>query len=494
MDSIESNNTWRLVPLPHGHRPIGLKWVYKTKRNTAGEVVKYKARLVAKGYVQQAGVDFDEVFAPVARLESVRLLIALSAQEGWSVHHMDVKSAFLNGELSEEVYVRQPPGFTVDGQEDKVLRLDKALYGLRQAPRAWNAKLDRTLAELGFRRSESEHAVYARGRGASRLLVGVYVDDLIITGNDTTEIDYFKEEMKSKFKMSDLGLLCFYLGIEVQQGKDGVKLSQTAYARKILERAGMGSCNPCHVPMEPRLKLSKASTAEPVDATEYRGLVGCMRYLVHTRPNIAYSVGYVSRFMERPTVEHLNAVKRILRYIAGTLDYGCSYKRSRQELKLLGYSDADMGGDIVTRKSTTGVLFFLGSSPVTWQSQKQKVVALSSCESEYIAGTTAACQGIWLAQLLAELKGEQRAPFILKMDSQSAIALSKNPVFHDRSKHIDVRYHFIRECVGDGRMDIEHVRTEEQLADILTKPLARDRFCELRVQLGVVRVGKEHQV
>jgi hypothetical protein len=197
--------------------------------------------------------------------------------------------------------------------------------------------------------------------------------------------------------------------------------------------------------------------------------------------------------MEHPTVDHLNAVKRILRYIAGTLDYGCHYKHGGQELKLLGYSDADMGGDVDTRKSTTGVLFFYGSCPVTWQSQKQKVVALSSCEAEYIAGTTAAYQGIWLSQLLAELKSEERTTFILKMDSQSAIALSKNPVFHERSKHIDVRFHFIRECVGDRKLDIEHVRTEEQIADILTKPLARDRFCELREKLGVVKISKECQ-
>jgi len=352
-----------------------------------------------------------------------------------------------------------------------VLRLDKALYGLRQALRAWNIKLDETLVVLGFSHSTSEHTVYARGKGASRLLVGVYVDDLIITGNDASEITKFKREMSVKFNMSDLGLLCFYLGIEVRQGGDGIKLSQAAYARKILERAGMASCNPCHTPMEPRLKLSKASTVAPVDAIEYRGLVSRLRYLVHTRPNIAFVVGYVSRFMENPTTEHLNAVKRILRYIAGTIDYGCYYKHGGKELKLHGYNDADMGGDIDTRKSSTGVLFFLGSCPVTWQSQKQKVVALSSCEVEYIAGMTAACQGIWLAQLLAELKSEQRTTFLLKMDSQSAIALSKNPVFHDRSKHIDVRFHFIRECVGDGKMDIKHVCTEEQIADILMKPL-----------------------
>lgn len=494
MDCIDSNRTWRLVTLPPGHRPIGLKWVYKVKKNADGDVVKHKARLVAKGYVQQAGVDFEETFAPVARIESVRLLLALAAQEGWSVHHMDVKSAFLNGELLEEVYVKQPPGFAVDGQEDKVLRLDKALYGLRQAPRAWNAKLDKTLSALGFKHSASEHAVYARGCGTSRLLVGVYVDDLVITGNDTAEIEHFKQQMKAEFKMSDLGLLCFYLGIEVKQRADGITLSQAAYARKILDKARMTGCNPSHTPMEPRLKLSKVSTAAAVDATEYRSIVGSLRYLVHTRPDIGFAVGYVSRFMESPTTEHLAAVKRILRYVAGSIEYGCYYKKQGVAAKLLGYSDADMAGDIDTRKSTTGIMFFLGSCLVSWQSQKQKVVALSSCEAEYIAATTAACQGVWLAQLLSELKSEKCKPFILKMDSQSAIALSKNPVFHERSKHIDTRFHFIRECIGDRRMDVEHVSTEEQLADLLTKPLGRDRFCELRIQVGVVKVGKEHQV
>jgi hypothetical protein len=205
-----------LVDLPAGHRPITLKWIFKLKKNEAREVVKYKARLVARGFVQQEGIDYDDAFAPVARIESIRMLLALAAQKGWRVHHMDVKSAFLNGDLKEEVYVRQPPGFIIAGKEGKVLRLRKALYGLRQAPRAWNIKLDATLKEMGFQQSVHEVAVYRRGMGRSVLLIGVYVDDLVITGTDKAKVRAFKMQMMDKFQMSDLGLLYFYLGIEVR--------------------------------------------------------------------------------------------------------------------------------------------------------------------------------------------------------------------------------------------------------------------------------------
>ena len=272
----------------------------------------------------------------------------------------------------------------------------------------------------------------------------MYVDDLIITGGSQVDIDKFKLEMQSTFKMSDLGLLHYYLGLEVSQSEEGITVCQSAYAAKILETAGLTGCNPTCTPMEPRLNLSKMSTAPAVDPTLYRSIVGSLRYLVNSRPDLAFSVGYVSRFMEAPTTEHLGVVKRVLRYIAGTLSYGCRYQRKKKgETSLIGYSDSDLAGCIDTRKSTTGVLFFLGNNIVTWQSQKQKVVALSSCEAEYIAATTAACQGIWLARLIAELKGEEAGVVKLKIDNQSAIALSKNPVFHNRSKHIDVRYHFI---------------------------------------------------
>jgi hypothetical protein len=238
--------------------------------------------------------------------------------------------------------------------------------------------------------------------------------------------------------------------------------------------------------MESHLKLSKFSTHPAVDPTEYRRIVGALRYLVNTRPDIAFAVGYVSRIMEKPTTEHLVAVKRILRYIAGTVHLGCHYRRKERIVALLGYNDSDHRVDIDGRKSTSGVLYFYGNNAITWQSQKQKAVALSSCEAEYIAAATASCQGVWLARLLAELKGEKPGAITLKIDNQSAIRLSKNSVFHDRSKHINVKYHFIRGCVKEGRVNIEPINTKLQLADILTKALGRDQFLLLRSKLGLV--------
>lgn len=386
----------------------------------------------------------------------------------------------------------QPPGFEVRGAESKVLRLHKALYGLRQAPRAWNLKLDRSLKQLGFERCQLEHAVYVRYvKGTRSLIVGVYVDDLIITGEVARDIADFKAQMKEMFSMSDLGLLSYYLGIEVHQRAERITLCQSAYAKKLLEKCGMKNCNSSQIPMEPRLKLSKESKSPPVDVTMYRSIVGSLRYLVHTRPDLAFSVGVVSRYMEKPTTEHMAAVKHVLRYVSGTLNFGCVYMKREGGLDLIGYSDSDLAGDMSDRKSTTGVMFFLGPNPISWSSQKQKAVALSSCEAEYISACAAACQGVWLARLLAELTRTELKKVALKVDNQSAIALSKNSVYHDRSKHIDTRFHYIRECVESGMIEIQHVRTEEQRADILTKSLAKVRFAEMRERARVIEVGQQ---
>jgi hypothetical protein len=299
-------------------------------------------------------------------MECVRLLLALAAQEGWQVHHIDVKSTFLNGDLKEEVYVHQPAGFIIASQEGKVLRLRKVLYGLRQAPRAWNLKLNNTLKKMDFVQSEHEHAMYRRSHGDDILLIGVYVDDLMITGSSLAAVEEFKEEMKRASLMIDLGLLSFYLSIEVRHDAGGITLRQAYYAKKILDMAGMADCKAAATPMEERLRLSRDSAAEEVDAALYCHVVGSLWYLIHTRPDLTYVIGYVSRFLERPTEEHLQTVKKILHYIIGMLQYGLRCGRRTGMTRLVGYCDSDLAGDIDTRKSTTGALFFLGKSLVSW--------------------------------------------------------------------------------------------------------------------------------
>jgi hypothetical protein len=289
--------------------------------------------------------------------------------------------------------------------------------------------------------------------------------------------------------MSDLGLPSFYLGIEVHQGDSGITLRQTAYAKHIVVLARLTDCNPALTPMEERLKLSRDSTTEEVDATQYWRLVGSLRYLAHTRPDLAFSVGYVSRFMQRLATEHQQAVKRIIRYVAGTLDHGLYYPRCPGEAHLVGYSGRDHAGDIDTSKSMSGIIFFFGKCLVSWQSVKQQVVALSSCEAEYIAASTASTQALWLVRLLSDLLDRDTAAVELRVDSKSALALAKNPIFHDRSKHIRVRYHFIRGCLEEGNFKACYINTKDQLVNLLTKPLERIKFLKLCSRIGMVQLS-----
>ncbi|KAD4585749.1 hypothetical protein E3N88_23350 [Mikania micrantha] len=439
MTSIERNQTWSLTDLPAGVKPIGLKWVYKTKKDAQGRITKHKARLVAKGYVQQYGVDYEEVFALVTRMETIRLLLAVAAQQGWHVHHLDVKTTFLHGELKEQVFVNQPDGFVKKGAEDKC---------------------------------KQEPAVYIRGKGQNTLIMGVYVDDLLITGAGIEEIRRIKKEMEVNFEMTDLGMLTYYLGIEVKQDKEGISICQEGYAKKILKETSMSNCNATTLPMEPGQKLSKEDKSPSVDPTLYRKWVGCLRYLTHTRPDLSYSVGYVSRFMQEPKQTHMQAVKQILRYVKGTTNLGIWYKKNGSKT-LHGFSDSSHSVDRDDGRSTTGQVFFYNEAPVSWSSQKQATVALSSCEAEFMAATSAACQAIWLQRLLSELLGVKEEAVTIEVDNQSALALMRNPVFLGRSKHIDTRYHFIRECVENGKIKVKHVSGAEQKADVLTKALPR---------------------
>ena len=293
ISSIRKNKTWTLVELPEGCKAIGLKWIFKIKRNADGSISKYKARLVAKGYVQRQGIDFEEVFAPVARIETVRVIIALAASNGWEIHHLDVITAFLHGDLQEEVYVSQPEGFKAKGSEHKVYKLHKALYGLRQAPRAWSIKLNSILRELSFAKCSKEPSLFQKQTKRAILIVAVYVDDLLITGSSLNAIQDFKEEMAAKFEMSDLGKLTYYLGIEVTQLEDAIILKQERYSVKILEEAGMSECNSTHIPMDPGLKLARLIHEDGTNAKEFRRNIGCLWYLIHTRRILLSVLGFL---------------------------------------------------------------------------------------------------------------------------------------------------------------------------------------------------------
>ena len=322
------------------------------------------------------------------------------------------------------------------------------------------------------------------------LVVVVYVDDLLVTGSSLRLIQEFKLEMAEKFEMSDLGLLTYYLGIEVCQYDGGIILKQDRYAHRILEETGMSSCNMTHCPMEMNAKFSKAVEEKNIDEREYRRAIGCLRYLLHTRPDLSFSVGVLSRYMQSPKESHGAALKQILRYLRGSCSLGLRFTRSK-DLRLLGYSDSSHNVDLDDGKSTTGHIFYPGKSPITWCSTKQEIVALSSCEAEFMAATEAAKQAIWLQDLLSETIGEDCKRVTIKVDNKSAIALTKNPVFHGRSKHIHRRFHFIRECVEHEHVEVEHVPGNEQRADILTKSLGRIKFKEMRAMIGVEDVSEE---
>ncbi len=314
----------------------------------------------------------------------------------------------------------------------------------------------------------------------------LYVDDLIFTGSNPRMFDEFKKVMTREFEMTDIGLMAYYLGIEVKQKEEGIFISQESYAREILKKFKMDDCKSISTPVECGVKLSKHDKGESVDPTFFKSLVGSLRYLTCTRPDILYAVGLVSRYMENPTTTHFKTAKRILRYIKGTIDFGLLYSFSN-DYKLVGYSDSDCGGDIDDRKSTTGFVFFMGDTAFTWMSKKQPIVTLSSCEAEYVAATSCVCHAVWLRNLLKELSMTQEEPTKICVDNKSAIALAKNPVFHDRSKHIDIRYHYIRECITRKDVQVEYVKSQDQIADIFTKPLKFEDFARLRNLLGLIK-------
>ncbi|KAG7598707.1 Zinc finger CCHC-type superfamily [Arabidopsis suecica] len=491
IESIEKNNTWELTTLPEGFTPIGVKWVYKTKLNEDGEVDKYKARLVAKGYAQCYGIDYTEVFAPVARLDTIRTIIAVAAQSNWEIFQLDVKSAFLHGELKEDVYVRQPEGFIKNGEEEKVYKLRKALYGLKQAPRAWYSRIEGYFLKEEFERCSSEHTLFTKVKGGNILIVSLYVDDLIFTGNNIAMCDEFKKSMMLEFEMSDLGKMKHFLGVEVKQSSAGFFICQKRYAREVLARFGMEECNAVRNPIVPGTKLTKDEGGEKVDETMFKQLVGSLMYLTVTRPDLMYGVCLISRFMANPKMSHWLAAKRILRYLKGTIELGILYRKGESSSpKLIAFTDSDYAGDLDDRRSTTGCVFLMASGAISWASKKQPVVALSTTEAEYIAAAFCACQCVWLRRVLETIGAGEKSATVIQCDNSSTIQLSKHPVLHGKSKHIEVRFHYLRELVNGETVKLEYCATENQVADIFTKPLKLEQFEKLRAMLGMVSLSE----
>lgn len=483
--AIEENETWELMTLPEGAKKIGVKWVFKTKLNENGEVDKFKARLVAKGYSQKQGIDYSEVFAPVARWDTIRVILALAAQKGWCVYQLDVKSAFLHGELNEDVFIDQPQGFERKGDKHKVYKLKKALYGLKQAPRAWYSRIEGYFIKEGFEKCYCEHTLFVKTEnGGNILIVSLYVDDLIFTGNNEDMFVKFKQSMMKEFAMTDLGKMKYFLGVEVTQNEKGIFINQRKYAHEVLERFGMSNSNSVKNPIVPGIKLSKNGGGTAVDSTRFKQVVGSLMYLTATRPDLMFSVSLISRYMERPTQLHLHVAKRILRYLKGTTELGIAYRRGQGE-SLIGFADSDYAGDIDDRKSTSGYTFMLGTGAVSWSSKKQPVVSLSTTEAEFIAAAYCACQGVWLRRVLERIGHVQSKSTTIYCDNSSAIKLSKNPVMHGRSKHIDVRFHFLRDLTKEGVVELVHCNTQEQVSDIMTKPLKLESFLKLRGMLGL---------
>ncbi|GJS61193.1 retrovirus-related pol polyprotein from transposon TNT 1-94 [Tanacetum coccineum] len=446
-------DVWELVDRPLCKNVINLKWLWKNKRDEENTVIHNKSRLVAKGYAQKEGIDFEESFAPVAQLEA------------------------------EEVYVNQPDGFVDPYHPDKVYRLKKALYGLKQAPRAWYDELSNFLVFEGFSKGSIDQTLFITKHREDTLLVQIYVDDIIFGSTNPKLSKRFGKLMHSKFDMSMMGELKFFLGIQIHQSPRGIFINQAKYAQEILKKHGMTSCDSIGTPMATK-HLDADLSGTPVDQTKYRSMVGALMYLTASRPDIVHATCYCARYQAKPTEKHLTTVKRIFRYLKDSINMGLWYPKDTG-FELTAFSDSDHAGCLDSRKSTSGGIQFLGGDKlVSWSSKKQDCTSMSSAEAEYVSLSACCAQVLWLRTQLTDY-GFHFDKIPMYCDSKATIAILCNPVQHSRTKHIDVIYHFIKEQVEKGIVELFFVGTEYQLADLFTKALSEDRFKYLVRRLGM---------
>jgi len=473
ISSLQDNDTYELTTLPETRTAVGGRWVYQVKPGPNGKE-KFKARYVAKGYSQVKNIDYRETFAPTARMSTLRALLDVAVQKDMVIHQMDVKTVYLHADTDQEIYVEQPEGYEEKDSAGNVLycKLKKSLYGLKQSGRMWNSVIHNFFISEGFKQSQSDHCLYLK----HDIIVLLWVDDLIIASSNMSLMNKFKQSLCQNFRMTDLGKLNWFLGMSFVSGKDNIKVSQTKYVEKILDRFNMSDCYARNIPCDPSIvNTSTVESDELANATLYREIVGSLIYIMTgTRPDLCYVVTKLSQYMSKPTKAQLNAAKHVLKYLKGTMMYGLTFKKSNESVQLKGFCDSDWGSS-EDRKSISGYCFQLHKDGplISWKSKKQQTVALSSCEAEYMAITYAIQEAKFLRQIVSDLLGLKLKSVDLGVDNQGAINLAKNPVNHQRSKHIDIRYHFIRDEVEKGNVNLFYVPTQQNPADIFTKPMSQ---------------------
>lgn len=501
LDNMSRRNVWTVVELPPGCRAVGTVWVFKTKYKPDGAFVKHKARLCAQGFSQVVGVDFNETYAPTGSKAGLRLLLAIAAARGLDIESMDAIAAFLNGIPDEQIYLSIPEGLSIPNcTERTVLKINKSIYGLKQSPCCWYKEISDFFLSIGFRTCLSDPCLFIKNDDDNPCFVHVHVDDLTIAGTSSS-LQTFKTAISAKFEMEELGPTDVVLGIRISRNRQerAITLSQEHYVTSLLDTFHMSDCKGVSTPMEPGTSLSAADedSIKEFSSTgqNFRQAVGCLNYLVQcTRPDLAFSASQLAQHLEHPGMEHFSAFKRVLRYLKLTSHYSIKYHGSADE-SLTGnlthslpsvYADADWAGDKTTRRSTSGYVFTLFGGAISWRTKKQAVVSLSTTEAKYKSTVEAGQELAWLEVICSDLQAPLTRPITLFNDNQGAIALSNNPVFQARSKHIETQYHWIREKVLDGVFKLVYVATGEMLADICTKALPRvlhERFCR---NLGLI--------
>ncbi|KAF7371923.1 Reverse transcriptase Ty1/copia-type domain-containing protein [Mycena venus] len=501
LTQLEELGTFSLTSLPDGRKALGNKWVYRNKLDEMGNIARRKARLVVLGNSEIPGTDYnpDQISSPVVRAETNRLLLALAARYNLEMHTVDVKGAYLNGELKEEIYMKQPEGFS-DGTS-RVWHLHKTIYGLKQSGRVWNETLDAHFKKHGYQRLLTDRCVYMRRKDEEMTIVAVHVDDMSIYASNCELIIRTEDELESSFQITRLGDAKQLLGMEIHRDRTRgtITITQSTYINKILAFHGMDSSNIIATPMDPNVKLAKLPDGEshPDIKNVYQSMVGALMYAaITTRPDIAYAVQTLSQFSSNPGPVHLTAVKRVYRYLRGTTNLGITYSASPDSNIVMHadfseprlYSDADWGNAVDDRKSISGFVTTVAGGAVTWSSKKQPTVALSTMEAEYIALSHAVRENLWLRQLFSELDCSETSPTPVFVDNRGTIDFTFNAGFHARSKHIDIRHHFIRDAVASNEVSLHHCASEENVADIFTKPLARPQHEDQVRKLGLTRV------